>query len=127
MKTSVSIVALISTVLLIGFVVMGVVFANPATNNILIIIAGLVVSSVPQILGGIFSERASKDIRNGVLTKKVKEGAKQALHETGVLEVVEISQRGEASLTAMRALQRLLELNTAATEINTQQKENDNG
>lgn len=127
MRSNVSIVAIISVVLLVGFVVLGVVFANPATNNILIIIAGLVVTTVTQIIGGIFSERASKDIRNGVLTKKVKDGTKQALHETGVLEVVETSQRGETTIMALRALGKLLEQNTAATEENTQQKENGNG
>ena len=109
MKTSVSIAAIIGTVLLIGFVIMGAVLADPATNNILIIIAGLVVTTVPTILGAAFSERAARDIRNGVMHKKVVDGTKQALKETGVTEVVEISQRGQASIVALNALTKVLE------------------
>lgn len=127
MKTSVSIAAIISVVLLIGFVILGVVFANPATNNILIIIAGLVVSTVPSLLGAAFSERAARDIRNGVMHKKVVEGTKQALEEVGVTDVVEASQRGQATLVAIQALSRLLENNTNVTERNSDIHTEDGG
>jgi hypothetical protein len=69
--------------------------------------------TLPGLIGAAFSERNSRDIRNGVVVDKVKEGTKQALVESGVQDVVDASARGQASTLVMQALSELLKANTA--------------
>ena len=93
-------------------------FGDPENSSINTFI-GLVVATLPALVASFAAERASRDIRNGVVTEKAREGAEQALDNKGVTEVVELSQRGQSSVIAMQALSRLLEQNTAASEANT--------
>lgn len=77
-------VPLYATVAAIVLVITGavlVIFSNPEQSPSTIIVLGLIATSVPSLVGAIFSERASRDIRNGVVLNKVKEGARQALTE----------------------------------------------
>lgn len=58
---------------------------DEASTPIAITVIGLVVTTVPTLIGAAFAERASRDIRNGTVTTKVKD----ALEETGVTAAVE--------------------------------------
>lgn len=110
--------ALAATVVFIAAAVLLILFSPPDNENTGLFIA-LIVTTVPSLVAAFASERASRDIRNGLVEHKAKEGAKQALQETGVAEVVELTNRGQSSVLAMQALARLLETNTAATQTNT--------
>lgn len=87
-----SIVALIALVvaLIIGLALGGDL--NSSTTPLIVSILGLVGSTIPALIAAGFSERASRDIRNGVVTRKAHDGALQALHETGVTDVIEMKQ-----------------------------------
>lgn len=45
----------------------------------------LAVSTLPSLVASLAAERAARDIRNGTLRKKVKEGTLQAIDESGVM------------------------------------------
>lgn len=81
---------------------------NTSSTSVMTII-GLIVSAVPALIAAGFAKQAATDIRNGVLVDKVTQGTHRALDESGVTEVVNITQKGEATLVAMQALTRLLE------------------
>ena len=51
-------------------------------------IGGMVVTMVPGLVAATYSERASRDIRNGTVVAKAKEGAVQALHDPQALAQV---------------------------------------
>lgn len=72
-------------------------------------VIGLVLTTVPSLGALWYAERASRDIRNGTVTEKARQGTVAALEETGVTEVVEASQRGMSTTVALQALQALLE------------------
>lgn len=110
--------ALIATSIFVIAAVLLILFADPGNENVGILLA-LFVTTLPSLVAAFASERASRDIRNGVVTEKAREGAELALDNKGVTEVAEITQRGQTSLIAMQALQRLLETNTAANVANT--------
>lgn len=122
-------IALAATVALVGivaavFTILAVAGRLDETSTpILISLLGLVVTAVPALISAGFAKQAADDIRNGVITEKVIEGATKALDNTGVTEVVALTNRGESSVMAMQALARLLEQNTLATRINTEQQE----
>lgn len=68
-----------------------------------------IVTAIPVLLtAGAYSERNSKDIRNGTVTEKARVGTHQALDESGVKAAVEASPP-EATAAAYQALVRLLE------------------
>lgn len=77
-------------------------------------------STIPALVAAFAAERASRDIRNGVVEEKARAGATSALRDTGVTEVVESTQRGQSSIVAMQALAELLKQNTKATVANTE-------
>lgn len=60
---------------------------NTQGTPLLVTIVGLIGTSVPAILAAAFAERASRDIRNGVVVAKVKQGATEAIRETNVVTV----------------------------------------
>lgn len=92
--------AMIATVLLI---VGGIVAAMVANDDkSLSLLLGLIVTTVPSLLAAGYAERASRDIRNGTITEKAREGAEQALNDTGVTQAVEEGkQTTPAALTAL--------------------------
>jgi ribose 1,5-bisphosphokinase PhnN len=91
-------------------VVVGIVAAvltdSRDTLNALLV---LIVTTVPSLLAAGYAERASRDIRNGTVTEKARQGTHKALEESGVTEVVAASNKGQASLLAMEALSALLD------------------
>lgn len=89
MKTTV--LALCAAVLLFLIVVVAVVdmattdSLDDQSTPLVVNLIGMVVLAIPTLLAAAFAERASRDIRNGTLKRKVKEGAKEAIEEKGVL------------------------------------------
>jgi hypothetical protein len=118
-RTNTPVFSLLAAILLIGLAIVGLVVVPDSRQNQLYIIVGLIVTTVPSLIAASYAERIGKDIRNGVLTQKVQEGAQAALDDTGVTDVVNSSQRGETTIVAMNALKALLEANTGATQVNT--------
>lgn len=99
------------------------------------IFIALIVSSVPSLLAAAYAERTSRDVRNGTVVEKAREGAVMAIQETEVL-----TQSGpvataslETSAAATVALTELLkrsEIHTPAPQrlvSPTDELENDNG
>lgn len=77
-----------TTVAVLGILVCAVVVLaiTRGTNNgeLIALLGGL----IPGTLAAGYAERTNRDVRNGVVQQKAKEGAKEALNETGVTEVV---------------------------------------
>lgn len=115
MKSSTPFYAMICIVVMIVAAVVLLLFSNPATAPSLTIVIGLIVTSIPSLVAAFHAERASRDIRNGVVVEKVKQGATQAIEESQVL-----TRTGPVATASLTALTRLLETNTAATLLNTQ-------
>jgi hypothetical protein len=74
--------AMITIGIMFATAVILVLFANPASSPSLLIVLGLIASSTPSLVAAIYSERASRDIRNGVVADKAREGAAQALEDS---------------------------------------------
>lgn len=117
--------ALIATVVFVLSTVLLVIFAPPEHQGVATLL-GLLVSTLPSLVAAFSAERASRDIRNGMVEEKARAGAVAALQETGVTDIVEVTQRGQSAIMTMQALARLLERNTAVTLANTEMG-NDNG
>lgn len=64
----------------------------------------LAASTVPSFVAAGYAERASRDVRNGTVTEKAKEGALEAIEEKGV-----VTRAGPSMSLAMTALARILE------------------
>lgn len=91
-------------------------------NGALLVIA--LVTTLPSLVAAGFAERVSRDVRNGVIVEKVREGSRKALDDTGVTQAVTDGQ--STTPAALLALTRLLEQNTTATKANTQAHNTDN-
>jgi hypothetical protein len=87
------------------------------------ILIGLVVTTIPSLIAAAFAERNAKDIRNGTLTDKAREGAHKALAEAGVTTVTSQAPAAAAALSSLERLlqenRTLLKQNTDATLVNT--------
>lgn len=79
----VSICAAVVLVIFAGFLV---IFTPSTSINEAHDVIALVITLVPTLIAAAFAERASRDIRNGVVADKAKEGATQALIDTGVAQ-----------------------------------------
>lgn len=101
------------------FVIVGAVLlvtgVGKEGNGLLLL--GFIVSTLPSLVASAFSERVSRDVRNGTVMEKAKEGARKALDETGVTQAVVEGQ--STTPAALAALTKLLEQNTSATQANT--------
>lgn len=126
-RDNVPFLALGSAAVFLAFGVLALVFVDTSDTDKgtnLAVVIGLVVTTVPSLVAAAFAERASRDIRNGTVTAKAKEGTRQALDETGVTEVAHNAlATTPESLTALRAsndaLALLLAQNTNAQNTNT--------
>lgn len=77
--------ALLSAVVL---VVTGIVAALVADDKVsLTALLALIGTTVPSLVAAAFAERASRDIRNGTVVEKARQGAEKALQDTGVEQV----------------------------------------
>lgn len=106
--SNVPLYSLIATIALVVAAVVLVIFAPPDKQGFTVLL-GLLVTTIPSVVASIYSERASRDIRNGILVEKAKEGAKEAIAESQVL-----TRTGPVVSAELRALSRLLEANTVA-------------
>lgn len=80
-RANVPVLALIA---LAVFVIAGVVLAlmsNPDNQVSTQGLMAIIVTSIPSLIGAIYAERVARDVRNGVLQQKVKDGAREALAE----------------------------------------------
>lgn len=77
-----------ATVAVLGILVTALVVLSLVSNTnsatLIPVLAGL----IPGILAAGYAERTNRDVRNGVVQQKAKEGATEALTETGVTAVV---------------------------------------
>jgi hypothetical protein len=105
--------ALVATGIFVVAAVLLVIFADPENQGTAMIL-GIIASTLPSLVAALYSERTARDVRNGVAREQAKQGAAEAIEDAGVL-----TRSGPVVTTELRALQRLLEANTAATTINT--------
>lgn len=78
------------------------------------LIVGLVVSTIPSLIAAAFAERVSRDVRNGTVTEKARQGAHKALAEAGV-----VTNNGAVTNAALQSLEQLLRHNTIVTQAAT--------
>jgi hypothetical protein len=97
--------AIISTVVLIVAGIVGATIVNDDRSFELLV--GLIITTVPSLGAMAFAERASRDIRNGTVTEKARQGTRKALDETGVTQAVTEGQ--STTPAALNALTALLE------------------
>lgn len=119
--SNVPLYTVVTTAILLVAAVLLVVFV-PQDKQGYSLLLGLLVTTIPSVVSSLYAERASRDIRNGVVVDKVKEGTKQAIAESQV-----VTRTGPVVSAELRALSRLLEANTAATETNTETLKNNEG
>lgn len=97
-----TVAALAAAVILFGLVIgLVIMLANGEgldsdSTPIVVSLVGVVITAVPALIGAAFSERASKDIRNGTVTAKARQGASEAL----VMHGPEVAREGAASALA---------------------------
>lgn len=86
-RVNLPLASLVTAVTLVAIAVVALILVKPGaeTTPVLISIVGLIVSTVPSLIAAAYSERTSRDIRNGVVEAKMKTAARQALEEHQVL------------------------------------------
>jgi hypothetical protein len=103
-RTNLPVFTLGAAVIFVMLAILGFIFI-PAGNVIAQeTLVGLIVTTVPSLIAAAFAERTGRDVRNGVMEQKVKDGSIKALKETGVTDVVDASGRGASSAAAIAAL-----------------------
>lgn len=75
------------------------------------IFIALVVANLPTLVAAVASEQAARDIRNGTLARKAKEGAREAIDEAGV-----VTQDGPVVAHALATSQQQLATSAAAVD-----------
>lgn len=80
------------------------IIEGDGNSGVITVLVGLLPA---MLVGAGYAERNSRDIRNGTVVEKAKQGATQALQETGVTAVAQTAN--ESTTLAMRALSTLLE------------------
>lgn len=104
--------AVLATLGLVGVVavLIGVLAVTGSLDDratpLVVSLVGMVVAVVPATLGAVFSERASRDIRNGTVAAKAREGAVQAIREEQVL-----TRTGPVVTAEVAALSELVQIN----------------
>lgn len=106
------VVAIVCATILLAVALAAVVLVDGNSRELELLV-GAVLTTVPSLGAVWYAERASRDIRNGVVEDKARKGTRRALEETGVTEVVEAAGRGQSTLLAMEALASLLERDRA--------------
>ncbi len=101
--------SLVAAIILVALVIVALIVVPHERNDQLLIVVGLIVSTVPSLLAAGFAERTARDVRNGVVQQKAREGAQQALDDSGVTDVVNATQRGASTVAAIAALSQLTE------------------
>lgn len=108
MATSAPIYALGSILAFVAAVVILIVTNHEQGNGGMFI--AFAISTLPSLVAALFAERSARDIRNGVVQDKVRQGATDALQETGVTEVAQTALQTQApALTALAQLLQTLQ------------------
>lgn len=105
-KNNLPYVAAGTLVILIGYAVLLAVTGHMSDE----LVGGLIITTIPSVTAAGFAERAARDIRNGVVQDKAKQGTHEALIESGVKSVVTTAQQTQP--VVLDALSRLAESNT---------------
>ena len=81
------VLSLLTAVLFLALAVVALVFVPKDDTRMtqVVLLVGLVASTVPSLIASAFAERTNRDIRNGVLVHQAKTGASQALVEHNVV------------------------------------------
>jgi hypothetical protein len=103
-RTNLPVCTLAAAVIFVCLAIIGFIFIPEKNVTAQETLVGLIVTNVPVLIGASFAERNGRDIRNGVMEQKVKDGSIKALKETGVTDVVDASGRGASSAAAIQAL-----------------------
>lgn len=85
-----------TAMLLTALALIGMTFATVSTitlrgslddrsTPVVVSLVGMVITVVPGLLAAAYAERASRDLRNGMIVHKAKQGAAQAIDEAGVV------------------------------------------
>lgn len=92
----------LTVLVMIGAGAAVIIFApfDNAHNTDLAIFFGLLTSSVPGLVSSFFAERTSNDVRNGVVIDKSKQGATQAIEESGLVSHVQTQSDAQNAATA---------------------------
>lgn len=103
MPTIAALAAAVMLVMLVAAVVVLLSLGNGLDDKstpLVVSLVGVVITAVPALIGAAFSERASKDIRNGTLVAKTREGAAQALdaHAPGIVKAATVAALDEAQV-----------------------------
>lgn len=91
---NIPVVTLVALVLTVVALVLLILFGDPARSATF---EGILIGAVPSLLAAAYSERSSRDIRNGTVTDKARQGARAALDESGVTEVVQNAGQHQAA------------------------------
>jgi hypothetical protein len=110
-KPNIPLYSLTATVLLVGMALVALLFVDTSNITLLIPFVGLIVSTVPSLIAAAYSEKTSRDIHNGVLSKQVSEGTTVAFAHQAL--------KDPAALQAIQELAALVKTNTDTTETNT--------
>jgi hypothetical protein len=89
--------AMFTTALLVVASVVLIVTDNAGEYGPLFVL--LIIGNLPGVISAIFAEKASRDIRNGTVTEKSRQGTHQALQEAGV-----VTREGPVATQTMEAL-----------------------
>lgn len=103
-----------AALMLVGGVV--VVLSGNGGKNDGSLLVGLVVTTIPSLIAAAFAERTSRDVRNGTVTEKARQGTHKALAEAGVTTV---ASQAPQTVAALQALTNLLEAQTREVTHNT--------
>jgi hypothetical protein len=94
--------AVIGLVLTASVVLIALERVDARTEHVTLIV-GLLVAQIPAMLASVYAERNHRSITNGVITKKAKEGATQAIQEQEV-----VTRNGPVVSAELQALQQIL-------------------
>ena len=103
-RTNIPLFTLGAAIALILLAILAAVFIPARNQTSTDMLVTTIIAVIPGLIAAAYSERNSRDMRNGVAEQKAKDGATKALQETGVTDVVEANGRGATSATAMAAL-----------------------
>ena len=85
---------------------------------------GFLVTTLPSLVAAAFAERTARDVRNGVVQDKIRQGTHEALRESGVTEVAATALQSQPATTS--ALAHLVDSNTRMLEMLNKRDEQTN-
>lgn len=83
--TNLPVFSLLAAVAFLALGVAALIFVDASRMPQVLILIGLVASTIPSLIASAYAERTNRDLRNGVVEAKVKSGVKDALVEHQVV------------------------------------------